>query len=261
MTQKDNILQELNELKSTLNLAARQNVYTAPAGYFDGLAAQVLSRIKAMEAADAAEELDHLSPVLKGMSKQIPYSVPSGYFEGLAENAIAAAKSTGLQTDKEELESISPLLSGLKKEMPYAVPQGYFESLTKNSIAEENKPVLSTMRGAKVIPLTHRKWFRYAAAAVVAGLVAISGLLMFNTKEKTAVILGKVEKDVKNMDETQKDNLADFIDAGMNGKETAQVNNAAKTSEIKSLLQGISEEELKAFEQQTEDLGEVLMTD
>jgi hypothetical protein len=112
MTQKDNILQELKELKSSLTLAAQQNAYTVPAGYFEGLVAQVLNRIKAMEAADASEELAYLSPMLKGLSKDMPYSVPAGYFEGLAEKAIA-----GQQTVQEELESISPLLGGFKKKI------------------------------------------------------------------------------------------------------------------------------------------------
>ena len=33
-----------------------------------------------------------------------------------------------------------------------------------------------------------------------------------------------------------------------------------KSAEVKNLLQGISEDELKDFEEQTEDLGDVLMT-
>ena len=56
MIQKENILQELNELKSSLATVTPQNVYTVPVGYFDGLVAQVLSRIKAVEAKNAVEE-------------------------------------------------------------------------------------------------------------------------------------------------------------------------------------------------------------
>ena len=90
MTQKDNILQELNELNSKLAGHA-QNVYSVPEGYFDGLIATLLKRIKAMEAANADEELAILSPALKATGKQLPYTVPAGYFHGLAETAIEVA--------------------------------------------------------------------------------------------------------------------------------------------------------------------------
>lgn len=257
MTQKDNILQELKELNSSL-AGRHQNVYSVPDGYFEGLIAEVISRIKAMEAANAVEELGHLSPVLSAMSKEMPYSVPSNYFEGLAENAMAVTKSKDDLSAKEELETLSPLLCGLKKDLPYTVPQGYFENLTGRIIAEESKPVSRT----KVISLTHRKWFRYAAAAVVAGLLIMAGLFYFDSKKLSGGrTLAKFTRDVKKMDETQKENLIDFIDAGMTGDETVQVNPGSKTDEIKDLLKGVSEEELKDFQEQTEDLEGVLITD
>jgi hypothetical protein len=261
MTQKDNILQELSELKSTLATITPQNIYTVPAGYFDGLAAQVLNRIKAIEAANAAEELGYLSPVLSGISKQMPYSIPSGYFEGLAERAIQSVReSSDYQTAKEELETISPLLSGLKKQIPYSVPQGYFENLTEKIVAEEKKPVV------KIISITSRKWFRYAAAAMITGVIVMAGFLYFNdTKEPGGKALAKFTRDVKKLDETQKENMIEFIDGGLNSKQdlvavnTGKVN-IEKQNEIKELLQGVSDEELKNFQEQTEDIEDVLMT-
>jgi hypothetical protein len=255
MAQKDNILEELKELNSGLGLAAQQNVYSVPDGYFDGLITRVMNRIKAMEAGNAVEEMGHLSPLLGRLSKQMPYVVPSNYFEGLATNVLTLVNNDE-QSASEELRSISPLLGGLKKDLPYTVPQGYFENLTQKIVAKENKPV------AKVVSLTNRKWFRYAAAAMVIGIVAITSFLIINARtDSPDKIFSRMEKDVKKMDETQKDNLVDFLDAGMTGEETAQVNNPAKTAEIKSLLQGISEEELKDFQEQTEDLEDVLTTD
>jgi SepF-like predicted cell division protein (DUF552 family) len=307
MTQKDNILQELSELKSTLANITPQNIYTVPAGYFDGLAAQVLARIKAIEAANvveemgylspmlskaskemfynvpagyfegltaqvlnrikatesanAAEEPGYLSPVLSKVSKQMPYGVPAGYFEGLAENIMQSVReSSDFQTAKEELETLSPLLVGLKKQMPYSVPQGYFENLTEKIVAEENKPTV------KVISITSRKWFRYAAAAVITGLIVMAGFIYFNgSKEPGEMALNKFTRDVKKLDETQKDNLIEFIDGGMNSKkDLVAVNtekiNIQKQSEVKELLQGVSDEELKDFQEQTEDIEDVLMT-
>jgi len=302
MTRKDNILQELSELNSTLATITPQNPYNVPVGYFDGLAAQLLNRIKAMEAANAVEELGYLSPVLSGSSKQMPFSVPQGYFERLAEKAMQSiSESSDYQTANEELATLSPLLNGLKKEMPYTVPQGYFEGLSNNalqSVTDTNQtaneelatlsPFLSGLNkempfsvpqgyfeslseniskeesipAAKVISITSRKWFRYAAAAVIIGVVVATGLLFLGggEKEPGGKALAKFTRDVKKMDDTQKDNLMDFIDAGMNGDETAQVSTDNKSAEVKNLLQGISDDELKDFQEQTEDLGDVLMT-
>jgi hypothetical protein len=254
MTQKDNILQELKELNSNLAGHAQQ-VYSVPEGYFEGLISELLKRIKAMEAGNAGEELGHLSPYLKSAGTKMPYQIPAGYFEGLAETAIAVAKSNDDRGAKEETETISPLLGSLKKQMPYSVPDGYFETITQKRVAEKNKPA------TRVISLHQRKWFRYAAAAVVAGLIAVTALLVFNKREKSEIILAKVKKDVKKMDESQKENLIDFIDAGMTGEETAQVNTQPKSNEVKELLKGVSEEELKDFQEQTEDLEGVIMTD
>jgi hypothetical protein len=303
MTPKDNILQELTELNSSLSIN-QQNIYTVPAGYFDGLAAQVLNRIKAFEATNATEELGYLSPMLGNMSKEVPHFVPQGYFEGLAANALQSITQSNIhQTSKEELASLSPLLSGLKNDMPFAVPQGYFEGLAANalqSVTESNiyqtskeelaslSPLLSGLKKdmpfsvpqgyfdslseniskqeikpvVKVISLTSRKWFRYAAAAVVAGVIVMAGFLYIggDTKEPGGKALAKFTRDVKKMNDVQKDDLIDFIDAGMSGTETVQVDNDKRSDEVKNLLQGISEEELNDFKEQSEDLEDVLMT-
>src|SRR5688572_13967827 len=173
MTQRNNILQELRELNSTLVNMTAANVYSVPAGYFDGLAQTMLDRIKAMDAANAADELNYLSPLLSNVSKQNPYTIPGGYFDGLAESAMQSIREGhDYQTAKEEIESLSPFLGGLKKEMPYSVPEGYFESITAGPVKAETK----------VVSIAHRKWFRYAAAAMVIGIVALTGLLIFGNK-------------------------------------------------------------------------------
>lgn len=255
MTQKDNILQELKELNSRLADIEVQNVYMVPAGYFDGLAAQVMARIKAMEADNAADELDALYPQLGKLSRKMPYSLPKDYFETLPDNVLKAIHTSG-QSAKDELAAISPFLSSLKKETLYSVPEGYFESLPVTNQKEGIKPTV------KVVSLFNRTWFRYAAAAVVTGIIILAGFQLFTTeKEPGGKALAKFTRDVKKMDDQQKDDMIDFFDAGLDGKETAQVNTDAKNSqEVKELLEGVSEEELKDFQEQTEAIEEVLMT-
>lgn len=258
MTQRDNILQELNELGSQLAGSTPQNTYAVPPGYFEGLELLVMNRIKAIEAASAVEELSHLSPVLSGLSKQMPYRVPAGYFESLGERIMKAVReSSDYLTVSEETASLSPLLAGLKKETPYTVPAGYFENLATGATIKGSK------QEAKVISLSSRKWFRYAAAAVVVGVILMAGFLVIDRGEKKQageIALSKVTKDVKKLNDTQKDELIDFLDAGMDGKETVQVKPDNKSKEIQQLLQDVSEEELKDFQEQTEDIEEVLMT-
>ena len=270
MTQKDNILQELSELDSVLATAELAPVYTVPPGYFEGLAATVLNRIRAMEAATPIEELDHLSAFVGTMSRELPYSVPAGYFEGLEarllhivreNNGSLREESIG-QTAKEELETLSPLLSGLKKQVPYTVPQGYFENLAtgpqqpKTINEAAHKPV------TKIISIRRSRWIRYAAAAVVTGMMVLAGFLYFDgEKEPGGKILAKFTRDVKKMDETQKDKLMDFIDNDLYVEDVAQVNTDSKSDEVKTLLQDISDEELKDFQEQTEDIQDILMTD
>jgi hypothetical protein len=248
MTQRDNILQELKELESSLANLSSQNIYTVPNGYFEELAAQVLNRVKALEAINASDELSFLAPSLNNISKETPYTIPTGYFEELGRKMMSLVSQDNNQTAKEELEALSPLLSGLKKEPLYSVPAGYFDSL-------------QTKQEPKVISITSRKWFRYAVAAVIVGVVATSALFVLNNNKQPSEkqIFAKFTREVKKMNEAEKDKLIDFIDAGLDGRETAQIN-SDKTNEGKDLLKGISEDELKNFSEQNEDLQDFLLT-
>jgi len=200
-----------------------------------------------MEAKNAVEELGYLSPSLSNISRQMPNYVPAGYFEGLAEKAMQLIReSSDYQTAKEELETLSPLLSGLKKIMPYSVPQGYFESLAE----KRNKPE------AKIISITSRKWFRYAAAAMVAGVIVIAGFMVFNKKGNiTGLPLAKYEKklnkEIEKMSDTELNDFLQYTDAGLNGEEKVSNNS---TDDVKDLLKDIPESELKEFLEETSDI-------
>ncbi len=249
MTQKDNILQELKELKSILANMTPQNTYTVPTGYFDGLAGQVLARIKATEATTAAEELDYLSPMLNKISKQMPYVAPAGYFDGLPEKMMQSVKeSSDYQTAKEELEIVSPLLSSLKKEMPYAVPQGYFETLTEKISTEENKPA------TKIISISHRRWFRYAAAAVVTGVIVMAGFLVLG-KEKADPNTNPhawVKKSIKKVSTDKLDEFIQLVDEVKPVDNTVASSDKAK--EIKELIKDVPETEIQSLLHDTEIL-------
>jgi hypothetical protein len=250
MTPKNNIAQELRDLESSLADLSAQNTYSVPEGYFEGLAGRVLSRIRAMEAATAAEELGHLSPLLSQLPKTMPYTVPAGYFEEM-ESTLVSVAMYGEQEASEELRNISHLLSGLKKEMPYSVPAGYFDTI--------NTPVAETHQPAKVVSMGgSRKWFRYAAAAVVTGVVALLSILYIsqdNTGKTEGTAAAKFEKNIlKEIRKTSDTVLTEFVkqfdEAGLSTEETAATDTE---KEIKELLKDIPENELKQFLDETAD--------
>ena len=177
MSKNANILSELRDLNSSLGETELQPVYHVPAGYFDSFPGEVLKRIKALESSDdPATELEALSPLLSGLSKKMPLSVPGGYFDSLSKS-LEQNMETGDRTSGEE-EVISPLLSELKYKSTYTTPQGYFDNFPDAMLKKV------TGREAKVVSMgSHRNWLRYAAAAVMIGFFALTGLLFFNKQE------------------------------------------------------------------------------
>jgi hypothetical protein len=266
MTRSNNILQELKEIGTTLVNSEIPAVYTVPKGYFEAFPQLILMRVKALNANTPSEELGYLSPGLSQFSKQMPYSVPEGYFEGLEDRLRRVVFNQGNQ-DQEfesaqaEIKSLSPFLSGLNRQMPFSVPQGYFEHLSstmeeKAGGVETGAKVVSIHRG-KFVSIRNRKWFRFAAAAMITGIIALAGFLYFNNQSKTdpvrslAKLEKKVDKEIKN---TSDQDLSDFVQqfsiAGLNGEE--KVYNDPKT-EPKEFLKDVPESELKQFLQDTAD--------
>src|SRR5688572_17959470 len=162
MTYRKKILNELQELESTIGTISTDGPYSVPVNYFDELAGTIMKKIHALEAQNASEEMAILSSFLDDIPKQNIYKVPAGYFESLDERIRSI--TTEVSAD-DELLTLSPLLSGIGRNNPYSVPQGYFEDLSNNGINKEKKQ-------AKVVSMS-RKWLQYAAAAVITGAVAI----------------------------------------------------------------------------------------
>lgn len=247
MTTKENILQELNELNSNLSGINELTTYSVPEGYFNGLAQQVLSRIKAMEAKSATDELHYLSPLLSSLPKETPYSVPAGYFQELETTLLHSIQTNHLSAS-EELASLSPLLSGLDKKMPYRIPQDYFNTLV------ENKTPVPVKETATVISIK-RRWTRYAVAAAITGIIAISGFLVLQSNTNSTTSIAKIENSInKEISKTSDSTLTAFIqqfgDAGLTGDENAY--NEPDT-DLKDLLKDIPETELKRFLDETGD--------
>jgi len=160
MQARNEILEELRLLSTTVSTISRENPYQVPAGYFDGFPAQVLS-------------LTGEVPFFAGhRDKPLAFSVPEGYFEGFAQNLFDRIKagqgSTGdrvqaghgpiggsagqepgqsaiaAESAGQELAQLSPLLNGITRTVPYQVPDNYFQQLS---------PMLAPLAGLRDKPL------------------------------------------------------------------------------------------------------------
>jgi hypothetical protein len=237
MTNRNTILNELNDIGSTLGNYSPQNIYAVPNGYFEGLPTQIMNRIKALEAADAIEELGYLSPLLSNVSKEMPYSIPANYFQNLSENILQQiTKHADNQTSEEEIESLSPLLSSLKNKNPYSVPAGYFENLETKTEKKE----------ATVISITKRRWYRLAVAAVFIGVIAIGGLLLIG---KNSVSVDNPQAWIKKKVKVSEEKIDEFVTLTKDdsNEKVEGETDEAKQAEIKELMKDVPEKDIEEF--------------
>jgi hypothetical protein len=104
--------------------------------------------------------------------------------------------------------------------------------------------------------------YRYAAAAIIVGVIALGGLIVYNSNNNNRKdALAKFEKEVKKIDDVKKtESLIDLMDAGLNEKALASNHKTIKTDDVQQLLQDVSIDELKEFSEQSKDIEDVMMT-
>ena len=228
-------MNELADLGSDLKDHNPQNVYAVPAGYFEGLADQILNLIKALEATDANEELTYLSPLLSNVSKEMPYTVPAGFFLGLSDDILKKiSEHEDYQTSEEEIGSLSPLLSSLRNTNPYSVPAGYFEALDSKVEKKETK----------VISITRRRWYRLAVAVVMNS--CDWWFVVYKSDQPVDNPQAWIEKNVKKVN---KDKIDEFVSLANddNNEKVDDQSEAAKKAEIKELMKDVPEKDIEAF--------------
>lgn len=215
--------------------AKKDNPYQVPQGYFDNFAASLLQRIKASEAKSAQEELETLSPLLSGLGKKMPFSTPENFFEELSENAVSGAKA--IDFVNVELENLSPLMSSLKDKQVYEAPAGYFDQLPEQVLQKvKSQP-------AKVVSMNFtRKVVRYAAAAVVAGLIVTAAWLYIGN--------GNTGKNIAGIEQISDEALESFMESqDVAPAETTllAVNAEINPDDLKEMLVDVSDEELEKY--------------
>jgi hypothetical protein len=230
MNSRKHIQEELTELKSLLPLEKGPEVFSVPQGYFDGFAASVLQKLKGEIPGSVSEELGSIYSLLAGISKKMPFTVPENYF---------TTNTEGL-SDLVSEEVIPDFLQG-GKQLPYSVPAGYFENLPQAILRKVNPGE------AKVIPISSsRKWMRYAAAAIITGIIAISSVLYFGNNQSVdpASQPGEwVAKKLKNVPDKEIDDFINTADVST----TAIAKSESDKTEVRKLLKDIPVNELEKF--------------
>jgi hypothetical protein len=219
--------------------------YEVPQGYFEGLAETILNRVKTLDSLSAKEELESLSPLLSKIDKQIPFSVPAGYFDDLTGNVVAGTKAIDLVN--EELENLSPVMSSLKTENVYKVPAQYFESLPTTILAKAK-----AQKPAKVVSMNiGKKMMRYAAAAVVAGVVITAGLLFMNRQNpSTALAEQKIQQEtLNNVKGLSDDEIFSFLETQSGPSDLLSLGSSSEldSDDVKEMLADIPESELQGY--------------
>lgn len=171
----------LNELKGISPLLAdmeKTNVFHVPEGYFNDLHFRI---------ANYAMLNDTIE--IEGEKTNLP-QVPAGYFDTLSDQILSKIKTIYFESAEEELRKLSPMLYSLQGENVFTIPKGYFESFA-DDVLEKIKP-----QPAKIVTMKKRKsWWKYAAAAVVTGAIAITSLQIFNSSGNK--FLASVSPDIK----------------------------------------------------------------
>jgi hypothetical protein len=156
MLEKETILSELNAISPLVASVPRVNVYRVDENYFDGIRAELQARIIAS---------NFISP-------QNNSDVPDGYFENLPISILAKIKAQENNAVFAEIEELSPSIASIGNRNVYTVPQGYFEQL-----------VMPKTTTGKVVKMEGRSIFKYAAAAVIVGLLGFGAVkFIANTK-------------------------------------------------------------------------------
>lgn len=163
MEKNTEILKELQEISPLLAEIPRRNIQSVPPGYFENLEGKI-----SVYSILNQEEIKYAFVKEKA-------GIPSGYFENLAETILSKVRT---EEGKDQEDNYS-LLNSLKNRNVFQVPEGYFENLSSVILSS-----VQPREKAKVISMTGKKWWKYAVAALIAGIMLVSTLYLFNLSHK-----------------------------------------------------------------------------
>ena len=160
MERNNEILKELREVSPLLADIPPTNIQTVPAGYFENLEIRI-----------CINSLLHQNDSKEYFINEKP-GVPAGYFEQLSDSILSKIK----KAENPKQEENFPILEKLRHKNVFKVPDGYFDNLSTQIVTK-----ISIKETAKVVSIGAHKWWKYAAAAIIAGLMMISVFYIFNS--------------------------------------------------------------------------------
>ncbi len=259
-----NIKEELTLISPFVGSISDKNLYSISAGYFDGLADEVISAIKIAKFSKnntytvPEKFFDELPAVILSrvtsasgelfLSRKEVFDVPGGYFDNLAGNILDRIRLASAPKNEvaAELEGLSPILNSINKKNVYTVPDGYFDNFVINTIGKAETYAAET---AKVVSISKGKknFFKYAVAASVATIVALGGYL-YNSRGTVPTIAEtlpsiNIEQSVANLSE---DDINNYLNSQASLSDPSPVLFDAG-SDIQDFLDNTSEEEIKQY--------------
>lgn len=230
MLPDNNIQNELETLGCTCLATGIPMALTVPEGYFNALPGIVLSALVDKQDKNLPAFLD--TPGLK----QVPFKAPEDYFEHLSNKVL-----TNLEQDT--------AIDQPFKSLPQEVPAGYFDALPGN--------ILNRVKTATpVVNLQPRKksWVKYAVAAILTGLIALSGITYFTKSDQagdgTASVDAQVSKSLQSVSEQKLEQMVNTLANETVSEKTPQpaTTTTAKTEAlVAGLLQEVPTAELASF--------------
>lgn len=237
MTPNPNISAELQGISPYLAGLAQQVPYAVPVGYFDQLPEQLLQLVKTAD--DPSAELAELSPFLSGLARKTPFSAPPGYFDQVPDEVSAGISA--IEQTAEVLETLHPILAAAKHINPYRVPVNYFEELP--AILLEKRP-----QQGRVIGI-NKNWFKYAAAAIIIGFVALASWLykpVATTMPADNALALQLEQEINQLSDDAIFNFADSTELLLQGS-TANNDELLDATDIHILFEDVSDGALQQY--------------
>lgn len=197
-------------------------------------------------------ELLAIAPKLAQIQAGHPYKVPENYFERLEVTIIQRVRALEAPDPASELEILSPLLGGLNKKMPFSSPPGYFDTLEKSIVTGDKKAP------GKVMAMSAPgRIFRFAAAAVIVGLIATALLLYVNQPpvnphSSLAVVDSTGQNELfGKVDQYSDEELAAFVDdyATLPVNQGLAAEGEIEGEDIRLILAEVSDQELEAYQE------------
>ncbi len=223
MKHSPQIEEELYEAAPILAKAGKSNVFIIQDNYFDLLSDRLLERVAA-------------TPFYNFTSSETVFSTPENYFSKLPGYIMARIKELDIELSaSQEIETLSPLLASLKNQNVFAVDPGYFSGFTINTKTEA--PIVK-------MQVFNRFW-KYAAAAAIAGIMAISALLVEDYNDKpvngymaTELRLAKTFKNSTQLSnaigELSADDIVNYLDQSSTTDDESDLANSVLEKELPS---------------------------